>query len=176
MELNKKKSKQPSGFKTPKHYFENFEARLINTLDLHTNHKIKELPATGFKIPEAYFDDVENKILKQTEVKNQTKIRTLWYYKVARIAAILLIIITSYSILKVNNTNQNTKSNNFSSLNESDIEIYIENNILPYSEMRNLYITESELDIAESNLQGINQDVILRYLDHELEDIELLDE
>jgi hypothetical protein len=176
MEFKDKINKNQTGFITPKAYFEGFESRLFQKLSEQNTTPNSILPETsGLEIPEAYFNTVEKAIFERTINQKKTKVVSLWYYKIAKVAAILLLIITGYGILQTTyKTNQQT--DRFSTVSEEDLEIYIENNILPYSEMRNLFMEEGEFEIADNAINELDNEVILRYLDNELDDLDLLDE
>lgn len=176
MKLNNNISKKSSGFVTPKAYFESFESRLLKKISNTKETTETSLPKNkGFEVPEAYFSTLEKSVLDQTVNLNKGKVIHLWYHRIAKIAAVLLILITGYGILNLNHR-ATDKVDNFSNINEKDLELYIENNILPYSEMRSLLNTDNEFDVAENNINELNREVILKYLDNELDDLDLLDE
>lgn len=176
MSLENNINKKSSGFKTPEAYFKSFEDRLFKKLSEQESSNPSLIPQkTGFEVPEAYFESVEKSIIDQAIDKNKGKVIPLWINKLAKVAAVLLILITGYGILKINNTSQ-LEENNFSNISEADLELYIENYIFPYSEMQNLFISNNSFELAESNLSDLNQEIILQYFDNELDDLDLLDE
>lgn len=175
MKLGNHISKNNSGFSTPKSYFEDFDNRLMQRIASNEKDNTTHLPKeSGFQIPEAYFDAVEKSILEQTVQAKTAKVFNLWYYQLAKVAAVLLIIITGYGILTVSNKSTSTEDG-FSKLSETDLENYIEHYIFPYSEMRNLYISESDFELADNQLENLNQNAILDYLDNELDELDLID-
>ena len=176
MKLNNNISKKQSGFKVPKAYFESFEERMLKKISKKQENTQTALPThSGFEIPEAYFNTLEKSILDQTVHLNKGKLVNLWYNRIAKIAAVLLILFTVYGILNIGKPIADS-GDNFSNISTDDLELYIENNILPYSEMRNLFVTDNEFDVAENNMNELNREVILKYLDNELDDLDLLDE
>lgn len=176
MKLNNDIAKKSTGFVIPKAYFESFETRMLKKISKTKETTQKHLPKnTGFEVPEAYFNTLEKSVLDQTVNHRKGKVVKLWYNRIAKVAAILLILITGYGILNLNHR-VTEKGDNFSNISEEDLELYIENNILPYSEMRNLLDTDNEFDVAETNINELNREVILKYLDNELDDLDLLDE
>ena len=176
MKTNKQIKRNPSGFVTPKDYFDSFDGRLLQKISENKTKLQHNLPKTpGFEVPEAYFNTVEKSILNQTTHQNKGKVISLWYQKIAKVAAVALILISGYGILEVSSKNANNEDN-FSSINDTDLELYIENNILIYSEIQYLMPSENDLDLAETNINELNQETILDYLDDELYDLDLLDE
>ena len=173
--MNNNIPKKPSGFTTPENYFSEVEKSVFETISKEKVGKTNQLPnSSGFEVPEAYFESVEASILKQNIQQKPTKVISLWE-KFSKIAAVLLVLISSYAAIQFLNTN-NREQTTFSKISEEDLEIYIENNILPYSEMQNLYQSENDLNIAETNINKLNQELILNYLDDELDDLDLLEE
>lgn len=177
MKLSNNISKNKSGFKLPKAYFEELDQRILKSID--SSQHIKQSPLlplqSGFTIPEAYFDAFEKTIHQKTLLLHQPKVFNLWYHQIAKVAAVLLIMITGYGILKVTKPLE-TKENEFSNLSDTDIENYIESYIFPYSEMRNIYISEDNFELADNQIENLHQDVILNYLDDELDELDLLNE
>lgn len=173
MNLNPNISSKNAGFTTPKGYFDELDNRLLKKVTT-TPSKNSFPTSAGFGIPEAYFEEVESNIRKKTTSPSKIKVIAMWHQHFAKIAAILVLAMASYTLLQLNKSRNTLDS--FSEISDEDLEQYIEKNILPYSEMRNLYLTESEFDIAETNLGGLQEEVILDYLDNELEDLELLED
>lgn len=175
MKLNKNIPKKPTGFTTPENYFSEVEKSVFEAISKSKSKENQSLPQkSGLEVPEAYFEALEKAVFEKTIHQKPAIVVHLWE-KFSRIAAILLILISSYGVFKLLNTNTN-EQNTFSKISEEDLEIYIENNILPYSEMQNLYQSENDLNIAETNINKLNQELILNYLDDELDDLDLLEE
>lgn len=59
--------KKDTGFQVPKHYFNQIEVEVLNTLQKNTLHQVKK--NEHFSTPEAYFDTIENVVL--TKLKSQ---------------------------------------------------------------------------------------------------------
>ena len=84
-----------TGFKTPEHYFESIEKRMMKPIAEDKN--LRKIKHSGFDIPFDYFDNVEEAVLSQLkDEKNQKVIpffsKTRFYYTVGIAASILLII------------------------------------------------------------------------------------
>jgi len=162
-ELNKQ-----NPFKTPEGYFEDFSDSLRNRL----SEEAAGIPKNdGFIVPDTYFENVHKSILHQLEVK-EPKVIPLhpfkkYYYAAASIAAIALVVFA---------LNRNTSEEiTFEDLANSDIENYFEYNELDFStyEIAEL-VPVDELEVGDILLNGINEDMILDYLDNNTENFEEL--
>lgn len=162
-ELNKN-----NPFKTPKKYFEEFDARLKEKLsEAESGIPSKE----GFAVPEDYFETVQVKILDQLNAK-ETKVIPLnsykkYYYAAASIAALAVMIV---------GLNWNSKKDlSFESVAEAEIENYFETNDYDLSayEMAEV-IPFSELEINDILSNGFNEDNLVDYLNENTEDLDEL--
>ncbi len=162
-ELNKK-----NPFKTPEGYFKDFSDTLRNRL----SEEGTGLPKNdGFIVPDIYFEGVHKNILQKLEAK-EPKVIPLhpfkkYYYAAASIAAIALVVFA---------LNRNTSEEiTFEDLANSDIENYFEYNDLDFStyEIAEL-VPVDELEVGDILLNGLNEDMILNYLDNNTENFEEL--
>ncbi len=128
---------QSSGFKLPKSYFKDFK---INDLE---NEKRKH--KSGFSVPESYFSELEIKIPKEPKTFKLNELQ-----KTIAIAASLLVLLGSL-LLGLILKPQADQEVNFSKLNKSDIENYLEEEMFMESD---LYVENEEfyLEIHEQNL------------------------
>lgn len=107
-----KKSKlhtiKDSGFKTPKAYLENFDARLFQKLAGQNN--LSEVVEPGFKVPEHYFEDFDATLQLRLNEIHQRKVRSLNLWRnaayISGVAAALVLMIavltTSTNHLEIN--------------------------------------------------------------------------
>lgn len=168
-----KKDKKNS-FNTPEGYFEGFNDRLMDKIKAEEAHEnVGIIPKTdGFAIPDGYFDQVESSILSKT-VQKEVKVIPFnanknFYYSVAAIAAIFILI---FSITG----NPTSEPITFDDLANAEIEAYLENTefeMTSYEIAEVVFLEEVELnDILDDDLED---DIILEYLDENVDEIEEL--
>lgn len=133
---------ESTGFKVPKSYFKDF--------DIKTLRAEKRAQKTGFSVPEAYFNDFEVKIPAEPQVLKITP-----KYKTIAIAASLLILLGSL-LLGLILKPQSSEKLNFSKINKSEIENYIEYEIFmdtdAYDESDGDYFKLPSKHITENNI------------------------
>jgi hypothetical protein len=135
-----------SGFKVPESYFENFKVDL-NRLDSSQNK-------SGFIVPDGYFKELK------VDVPQKPKVRRLHeVYKTVAIAAGLLAILGTL-LLGLLRTKPDT-SLNFSKLDQSDIENYLEYEIMMDDD---LYVEDDNLNF-NFNKEDIKDNTIIEDLD-----------
>ena len=168
-----KKDKKNS-FNTPEGYFENFNDRLMDRIkkeEAVENGPI--IPKTdGFTVPDGYFDEVTPTVLSKTVAKEtkviQFKTNRNFYYSVAAVAAIFILI---FSLT----WNSNPEPITFDDLANAEIDAYFESidlEMTSYEIAQVVSLEEMELnDLLGDDLDG---DIILEYLDENVEDIEEL--
>ncbi|QLG43944.1 hypothetical protein [Costertonia aggregata] len=154
-------------FKTPKGYFDSFQARLMDKL-------VQEEPNVpkndGFQVPEGYFENLGNDIGQK--LKNETKVVQLhpfkkYYIAIASIAAMMLLVL---------GLNMNTDKNiAFTDLADSDIEAYFDTHELDLSpyEIAEM-IPVDELEVSDIIQNQIQENHILEYLNENIDDFEEL--
>ncbi|MBU2929697.1 hypothetical protein [Winogradskyella psychrotolerans] len=94
MKKNNLHNVKSPGFKTPKTYFESFEADFFERLN--EKEAITSSEVSGFTVPDNYFDTVESKILDEIQNKKETPVINLKpksrFYYFAGIAASIALL------------------------------------------------------------------------------------
>ena len=172
MKKNFKTYKNNSGFKIPSNYMQDFEAKLLNSLDIDSNLN-KSQSHDGFKVPEGYFDSFETEIIAKINSKNSNKkIIQLFtkkrLYYAAAVAAIFIALISTV-VFKAPQTNS------INTLEYAALEDYFneENSDLNYNELTNL-IYEDGFVIESLNASNFRDDAIIEYLNENVEDSGLI--
>ncbi len=135
------------GYKVPESYFEEFKV----DISLTKSHQHK----SGFSIPENYFENLRIQTPRPTKVR---KLREV--YKTVAVAASLLVILASLLMGLILQNNQKTVLN-FSQLNPSDIENYIEYEMMMDED---LYVDDKNL-ILDFNTDNIQNNTIIEDID-----------
>lgn len=171
------KNEIESGFKTPPHYFQNFNQKLkVKMKDERTDEVIP-----GFKVPEAYFDHltprIKTKIAEETkfEKASQSKVVNLSYWM--KTAAAVLVVLGSLWFFSLNKQEKPKASNTLviENLDQQLINLYVEDYILPYDDLSfDLYNEFQINDIAELDLMEVDQQNILNYFEEDLYDADFL--
>ena len=162
------KKNHKNKFKTPEGYFDNFNERLMDKI-------VKEeslIPKSdGFSVPEGYFETFNNQVSQKFNPE-QPKVILLksfrkYYYAAASIAAIFVL---GFWFSK--NTNETV---NFEDLASAEIDAYFENNDLGLTSYELAEVVNIEevsiLDITETE-NSVENDMILEYLDQNIEEID----
>ncbi|WP_178984008.1 hypothetical protein [Winogradskyella helgolandensis] len=94
MKKNNLHSVKSTGFKTPKNYFESFDADFFERLK--EKEAITSSEVSGFTVPENYFDAVENEVLEKLKNKTETPVinfkpKSRFYYFAGIAATIMLL-------------------------------------------------------------------------------------
>jgi cell division protein FtsL len=162
-----KDKKHKEGFDIPNDYFEEFENRLFNKIN------IEFLPKdSGFKVPEGYFNEVDEKIIHQVKKPiNKIKVisivsrKTILY--AATIAAVAVLI---FSI--VNNQNEVLT---LDEIDFSSIKTYIEEgNIEIDNSDLSLLFTEEDLSAITLEENYISEEILNEYLLENINDSSIL--
>lgn len=162
-----KDKKHKEGFDIPNDYFEEFENRLFNKIN------IELLPKdSGFKVPEGYFNEVDEKIIHQVKKPiNKIKVisivsrKTILY--AATIAAVAVLI---FSI--VNNQNEVLT---LDEIDFSSIKTYIEEgNIEIDNSDLSLLFTEEDLSAIMLEENYISEEILNEYLLENINDSSIL--
>ena len=148
-----KDKKHKEGFDIPNQYFEEFESRLFDRINIELLPK-----SSGFKVPEGYFNELEKQIIHQVKKPiNKTKVISILSRKTilyaATIAALAVLI---FSI--VNNQN---KALTLDEIEFSSIKTYIEEG---YIEIDNsdlsLLFTEEDLSAITLEENYISEEIL----------------
>ncbi len=140
-----------TGFKIPKHYFENLEHEVLAETRLK-NQFIK----TGYTTPSDYFENFEVSISKNLKPKKQHKIitliprKTLIYW--SGIAAMVVVV------FKLQTT---TPKANFETIDTTSVEAYFEDEDLDLYEIATLFETK---DLSELSLITIKETALESYI------------
>jgi hypothetical protein len=160
--LSAEKLSDKEGFSTPEIYFENIEDSVLERIKKERSSQ-SALPAnkqTGFSIPENYLNTVEDTITaKLNDDTKQVKVinfRTVLLKRIVPFAAaaVLLLVYINY--------NPKTTSNSFDTLALSDIEQWIENDLITFDSYE---IAEVYNDTELENATIFDEDELVEYLD-----------
>ncbi len=162
-----KDKKHKEGFDIPNDYFEEFENRLFNKINIELLPK-----GSGFKVPEGYFNEVDERIIHQVKKPiNKIKVisivsrKTILY--AATIAAVAVLI---FSI--VNNKNEVLT---LDEIDFSSIKTYIEEgNIEIDNSDLSLLFTEEDLSAIALEENYISEEILNEYLLENINDSSIL--
>lgn len=173
MEKNKFTYNPKSGFKVPENYFEDFEAKVLDSLFLEQELSKTIEKDPGFKVPLDYFETLESKIYTRIENPEfEGKVIPLYrrrkFYYSAAVAAIFVGIISTLLFKPV-------PGNSFDSIELSAIEAYMDSGNIDfnYSEISAIIYEEDYVfdNITKSNL---SDDAVFEYLNENIEDPSLI--
>ena len=163
-----------NSFNTPEGYFESFNDRLMDRIQKEeANEADSIIPKTdGFAVPDGYFDEVTPTVLSKINTKEPKviplKANRRFYYGIAVAAAIFIVI---FSL----NWESNPEPLTFDDLATAEIEAYFENTDL---EMTSYEIAEEvsleKLELNDILGDDLEDDIIMEYLDENVDDIEEL--
>ncbi|WP_138434292.1 hypothetical protein [Winogradskyella algicola] len=138
-----------SGFKTPENYFNTFDDKLFERLNIKEN--IEGVTDSGFTTPKDYFETLDDKILSKLEDKPVVRLntsKTLYY--IAGIAASLLLLFAIF----INNGGETQV------LSAEMVETYFENSDLDSYELAELLVEadflEEDFTIVETEYKEEN--------------------
>ncbi|MCF6348132.1 MAG: hypothetical protein L3J20_07525 [Flavobacteriaceae bacterium] len=161
--LSTKKLSEKEGFSMPDSYFNTVEDRVLEKIKKE-NSSQSAIPIgsqTGFTIPENYLTTIED--IVTTKLNDDTKPVKVIGFKAfllkrvipfAAAAAVLLLVYINY--------NAKTSSNSFDTVAYSDIEQWIENDLITFDTYE---IAEVYNDIELENATIFAEDELLEYLD-----------
>ena len=161
MKSNNKHNK--SGFKTPQNYFEGFDDRLFDSLNLEAKSILPK--QTGFNTPKPYFNEIDHQILTQIDTKTRKVIPLFSAKKLIKYASsIAAILLLGYALI-------NTKSETtIHDIEYASLEQYLTSNDLNYdtNDYADFYeISNIELDdISEYNIEN---EQLLDYISEEMD-------
>lgn len=172
--MNKKELpyKNTSGFRIPKDYFEDFEARMMHMVNPSESEFNLKQDFNPFKVPPSYFQEFEERILHRIDPEKRTsKIIFLFSSKtlsyVAGIAAVLAIIFIS-TILT---TSENVS---FGDLDMVAVENYLLETLDMAGPEEIPMINEKVFSFATSNDPNLDREALYEYLNENIEDPSLL--
>lgn len=114
-----------TGFKTPDRYFDAFDDRLLQKLNVQ-----KEMPADpGYTVPENYFENFDDTLLMRLKNDDSSKIRTLVSWRnaayITGVAASLVLMVSVFIKSKDNlSINQVETASIESYLHNENLNIY----------------------------------------------------
>tara|TARA_R110000787_G_scaffold86285_7_gene184045 strand:- start:631 stop:1128 length:498 start_codon:yes stop_codon:yes gene_type:complete len=162
-----KDKKHKEDFVIPNDYFQEFENRLFNKMNIELLTK-----DSGFKVPEGYFNEVDEKIIHQVKKPiNKTKIISIVSRKTILYAAtIAAVVVLIFSI--VNNKNEIPT---FDEVEFSSIKSYIEEgNIEIDNSDLSLLFTEEDLSTMILEENYISEKILNEYLLENINDTSIL--
>jgi len=141
-EISAENFPKKDGFSNPSGYFENVENKIIKKLHDDEGH-IK----TGFEVPENYFESLEKKVI--TNISSADKPSKVIDFKSIVLKRIIPIAVAA-SLLLIIYLNSNNENTTFESIASSDIELWIENDLitLDADDIAEVY-KDTELDTQE---------------------------
>lgn len=169
MEKNKFTYHPRSGFKIPENYFEDFEAKALDSICLEPGGLNASGNDSGFRVPLDYFETLESKIYEEIEnSESKGKVipmhRTRKFYYYAAVAAIFVGLISTQLFNPV-------QDNSFDSIELSALEAYMDSGNIDfnYNEISSMIYEEDYVfdNITKSNL---SDDAVFEYLNENIED------
>lgn len=146
-----------TGFKTPDGYFDSFESRLINKMNIQK--EMDGIQNTGFTVPPHYFEQVADSIKEKIATEPKSKLRSITFYKnagmISGIAAALLIMVAII-----------TKSSNNLSINQietASIENYLNDANLSTYDIAS-YLNEDDLELDHFVANSFSEESLENYL------------
>jgi hypothetical protein len=123
-----------SGFKVPKDYFHDLEAKIMSNTQLKSS-----VPTSGFEVPDTYFENLEDVILNK--VKTKPKVISLFSKRhliyVSSMAAAVVLLISVF--------NRPQEEFNFDAIETASIENYLFEEGLAKHEIASL-LSEADLE------------------------------
>lgn len=173
MKKNKLAAHSKPGFKVPKNYFEDFEAKMTNAISQEQTLGEQYKGNSGFTIPDNYFDGLEDRVLAKVERPEPrgmliSLFRKNKLYAVAGIAAVFIGIISTL-LLKP------SPVNTLDSEKISVLEEYIdqENMDLNFNEITS-FLYEEGYVLDDLNTSGLSDEAVFDYLNEHVEDPALI--
>jgi hypothetical protein len=162
-----KDKKHKEGFDIPKQYFEEFESRLFNRIN------IELLPKTsGFKIPEGYFNELDEHIIHQLKKPiNKNRVISI----VSRKTILYAATIAALAVLIFSIANNQNKMLTLDEIEFSTIKTYIEEGNIEIDNS-DLSLIFTEEDLSGITLEGnyISEEILNEYLLENINDSSIL--
>lgn len=175
MKKNKLPYHNKPGFKTPDHYFQDFEDRIMQAVQ--QENILPDAMETysgnpGFSVPEGYFNQLEDRILAKVN-QNEPKViplfsaRKLFY--AAAVAAVFIGIIST--LFFRNDATEYTMD----TIELSALENYIEEGYfdLDFNEL-SAFMTEDGYSFGDYNTDEFSDEAVYNYINENIEDPEFL--
>jgi len=161
----------PSGFTTPKDYFETFEVRLFEQLHTETVIPKKE----GFTTPDTYFDGLEDTLSQQLFTQEETKVIPLHNKKnylkyIGYAAAACILFLGAINFFQIGKTEISIDN-----LVNSEINTFIENDLIALNNYELMTVFDEEnIDIATLFEVTLNETETIDYLEKNVDPYDLL--
>lgn len=162
-----KKFDKNNPFKTPEGYFDEFDGKLLDSLNAEPTIPKKD----GFSIPKGYLDDLNKNIHRKLDA-SEVKVITIksykkYYYAAASVAAIGMVVLGL-------NWNSSTGLD-FEDIAHTEIETYFDENELGLSTYEIVEVLPiDELEISDILGNQFNEENMLDYLNDNLDNFEEL--
>lgn len=163
MKKNKLASHFKPGFKVPKNYFEDFEAKMTRAISQEQTFGEQYIGKPGFAVPKNYFKTLENQVLAKVERSEPrgmiiSLFRKNKFYAAAGVAAIFIGIISTL-LLKPNSLNS------WDSVELSALEEYIDQESIDFNlnEITS-FIYEDGYVLDNLNTSNLSDDAVFDYL------------
>lgn len=158
-------SGKKSGFKTPEHYFDDLEARILKQTS--KNSELEKIQS-GFKVPEDYFENFSIE-LPQDSDKEQSRVIQLSPW-LKWVSAACIIGFGLLGTLYIDHISQPKSNLEFTDLDDETIENYIDFNIENPEDYIEIDETSNFNHLINQNIVNLEDQDILNYLDEHLED------
>jgi hypothetical protein len=163
----------PSGFTTPKDYFDTFEDRLFEKLQTETI-----IPKTaGFKTPDRYFDGLEDTLANQLFSTEEKEVKViplsnrktyLKYFGYVAAACLLLFGISNF-------INFESDPNTIPTVADSEINTFIELDLIAMNNYELMTAFEEEnIDVSSIFEVTLNETETIDYLENTTDPYDLL--
>jgi len=173
MKKNKLATHNRSGFKVPKNYFEDFEAKMTRAISQDQTFGDQYKGNPGFTIPKNYFDGLEAQVLVKVERPEPRGLvislfRKKKFYAAAGIAAVFIGIVSTL-LLKP------APVNSLDSEKISVLEEYIDQESidLNFNEITTFLYDEGYV-LDDISTSGLSDEAVFDYLDEQVEDPALI--
>lgn len=163
----------PSGFTTPKDYFDTFEDRLFEKLQAETI-----LPKeTGFKVPDNYFDGLEDSLANELFPSNENKTKVIpihskkKYLKYIGYAAAACVLFLG----AINFFPGSTIGISMDDVVNSEINTFIDNDLIAMNNYELMTAFEEEnIDVSSIFEVNLNEIETIDYLENTADPYDLL--
>lgn len=173
MKKNKLAAKYKPGFKVPKNYFEDFEAKMMRAISREQSELEQYKGKPGFTVPKNYFDGLEDQVLAKVELPEPrgmviSLLRKKKFYYAAGVAAIFVGIISTLLLKPISN-------NSWDSVELSALEEYIDQESIDFNlnEITS-FIYEEGYVLDNLNISNLSDDAVFDYLSDHGEDPALI--
>lgn len=159
-----------TGFKVPDNYFGDFEARMMDLVNIKGDDKISS--PNPFKVPEGYFNSFEERVTKRlNEEEKQPKVISLLtnrYFSYAAGFAAVIAVIFSLQFF------DRSRSTGYEDLEITAVENYLLEKLDLTTPEESHLIKEDDFSFATPVTADLNQEAVFEYLNENTEDPSLL--